>query len=67
MKKERITKDTLLGEIVSRHPETARIFLKHGLPCAMCGMAAYETIEQGAKLHKIDLKKLLEHLNTAIK
>jgi hybrid cluster-associated redox disulfide protein len=65
--KQKITKNMLLGDVVNNHPKTAQIFFKHGLPCAACGMAFYETIEQGAKVHNIDLKKLLKDLNDAVK
>ena len=65
-KKQKITKDMLLGDVVSKHYGTVQVFMKHGLPCAACGMAFYETVEQGAKVHGIDLKKLLEELNKAV-
>jgi hybrid cluster-associated redox disulfide protein len=65
--KEKITKDMILGEIVIKHPETADVFLKNGLPCAMCHIAFGETIEQGAISHGIKLDKLLKDLNKSIK
>jgi hybrid cluster-associated redox disulfide protein len=63
--KGKITKDMLLGEAVSKYPRTIDVFLKHGLHCAGCGAAFSETIEQGAEMHGIDLKKLLKDLNEA--
>jgi len=67
MNKEKITKDMILGEIVSKHPESIDIFFKHGLPCAMCHGAFHETIEQGAISHGIKLKPLLDDLNKILK
>ena len=64
-KKQKITKNMLLGDVVSKNPKLAQVFLEHGLPCAMCGMAFHETVEQGAKAHGIDLKKLLDDLNSS--
>jgi len=61
--KEKITKDMLLGEVVSKCPKAVEVFMKHGLPCAMCGAAFSETVEQGAASHGIDLKTLLKDLN----
>jgi len=61
--KEKITKDMLLGEVVNKYPKAVEVFMKHGLPCAMCGVAFSETIEQGATSHGIDLKLLLKELN----
>jgi len=67
MNKGKITKDMNLGEVVSKYPETAEIFLKHGLPCAMCHVAFFETIEDGAKSHGIKLKPLIDDLNKKTK
>ena len=70
MTKEKITKDMQLGELVSRFPEAAQIMLKHGLHCIGCQMAAWETIEQGAKGHGMDdkqLEKMLKEMNDALK
>jgi len=67
MKKEKITKDMILGEVARKYPQTIEIFMKHGLPCAMCNIAFSESIEQGAVLHGINLNKLLKDLNNSIK
>ncbi len=64
---KKITKKTVLGEVVMKHPETAAVFFKYGLPCAMCHLAFGETIEEAAELHGIKLDKLLKDLNKAIK
>jgi len=65
--KGKITKDMILGDVVSKYPKTAEIFMKHGLPCAMCHLASGETIEQAAELHGVKLDKVLKDLNKAIK
>ncbi|MEM5872554.1 MAG: DUF1858 domain-containing protein [Candidatus Aenigmatarchaeota archaeon] len=67
MKKEKITKNMILGEVVRKYPETVNVFIKHGLPCAMCNIAFSESIEQGAISHGINLSKLLKDLNNSIK
>jgi len=64
--KEKITKDMFLGEVVNKYPKAVEVFIKHGLPCAMCGIAFSETIEQGAELHGVSLKVLLKDLNRAV-
>ena len=63
---EKIKKDMPIGDVVTKHPETIEVFLKHGLHCIGCHVAAFESLEQGAKAHGIDIKKLLEDLNKAI-
>lgn len=64
--KEKITKDMLLGEVVSNYPKTVEVFMKHGLPCAMCHISFSETIEEGAASHRIALKSLLKDLNKVV-
>ena len=63
----KITKDMSLLDIVQAHPETADVFRKHGLHCLGCAASAFETLEQGASAHGMDLKKLLEDINAAVK
>jgi len=65
--KGKITKDMKLGEVISKHPQTLIVFEKAGLHCIECFGAAYETIEEGAKAHGIDLEKLLKELNKKVK
>ena len=67
IKMKKITKKTVLGEVVMDHPETTEVFFKYGLPCAMCHLAFNETVEQAAKSHGIKLDKLLKDLNKTIK
>lgn len=54
----KITKDMTLGEVVSKYPATAEVMMKRGLHCIGCGVAAFETIEQGAYAHGMNKKEL---------
>ena len=66
----RITGKMTVEEVIKNFPETAFTFIKYGLHCVSCPMALaenVETIEEAAKLHRIDLKKFLKDLNGAIK
>ena len=64
---EKITGNMPLAEVVSKFPETAPVFFKHGMSCIGCPMAMQETIEQGAKVHGISSEKLVKDLNARIK
>ncbi|MBR9691449.1 DUF1858 domain-containing protein [Candidatus Woesearchaeota archaeon] len=66
MATKKITGKMAIGECVSKYPETVEVFLKHGLHCVGCAVAAFENIEQGACAHGIDAKKLVEDLNKAV-
>ena len=61
-----ITRDMSIGETVRGHPETIEVFLRHGLFCLGCAVASFETIEQGAMAHGIDVEALMTDLNEAV-
>jgi len=64
---DKITKHMTLGEVIQKYPETAEVFLKYGLHCVGCQVAAWETIEQGAMAHGIkDIDQLVKDLNEAV-
>jgi len=65
----RISKELALGEVVRRFPEAVPVMLDYGLHCIGCHVAAFETIEQGAKAHGMsdaDLEKMLSEMNKAV-
>ena len=64
---KKITKQIKIEEVIKEHPETAEIFAKHGFHCIGCFAASFESIEQGAEAHGIDVDELVEELNKAIK
>ncbi|UZE94355.1 MAG: DUF1858 domain-containing protein [Candidatus Pacearchaeota archaeon] len=55
------------AKVLEKYPESAEIFFKHGMMCVGCPFAMQETIEQGAKVHGISTKKLIEELNKKLK
>ena len=64
---EKITKDMLIGEVIGKYPETIRVFHSHGFGCIGCVIADFETIEEGAEAHGMDVEGLIKDLNEAIK
>jgi len=61
-----ITKDTGIIEAVQNHPEILQVFAEYGLGCVGCMAARFETLEQGAAAHGIDIDELIADLNKAI-
>jgi len=61
-----ITKDIKIEEVVTQYPETMMVFMKHGLHCVGCHVSAFESIEDGAIAHGIDVDALVEDLNRVI-
>lgn len=58
-----ITKDMGIMEVVAKWPETADVFMKHGMGCLGCAAARFESIEQGAMAHGMDIEALIADLN----
>ena len=64
---EKITEKMKIGEVVEKHPETASVFMEHGMHCLGCAASHFENIEEGCAAHGIDAKKLVDDLNKAVK
>jgi len=61
-----ITKDQTIQDVVQQHPEVVPILKAKGFHCMGCGASEFENIEQGAIVHGLDPKTLLEELNASI-
>ncbi len=53
-----VSKSTTFAEILQNHPESANILFESGLHCIGCGMAMYETLEQGCLAHGMNKKQI---------
>lgn len=53
-------------EVVQLYPQTVDVFRQYGMGCLGCSAASFESIEQGAAAHCIDLKALTADFNKAI-
>jgi hybrid cluster-associated redox disulfide protein len=62
-----ITKDMLIKDVVEAHPETVYVFGQFNMGCLGCSGAMWETVEQGALAHGIDVEAMVKALNEAIK
>ncbi len=60
-----ITKDMSFTQAIQANPQSGEIFSRYHLGCIGCIAAAYETIEQGALAHGIDVEALIKDLNSA--
>ena len=55
-----ITKDSNLGEVIFKYPETAEIFTDYGLHCVGCFASSFDTIEMGAQIHQLTEDEIQE-------
>lgn len=69
LKKDKITKDMNLADILFKYPETAEVFTDYGLHCAGCFAAGFDTLEAGAKIHSLtdqEIDELVFRVNEVI-
>ncbi len=59
----KITKDSIIGDVLDMAPETAQFFLEIGMHCLGCPSARGETIEMACEVHGTDCDELVEKIN----
>ena len=62
-KSKKITKDMTFAELMEFDSEAGAKLAERGLFCGGCPMAQFETIENGALAHGVDVDELLKELN----
>ena len=62
-----ITKDTIIGDILTIAPQTAPLFMNIGMHCLGCPASRGETVEQACAVHGVDTDDLLEQINALIR
>ena len=62
----KITKDTIVGEVLDIAPDAAPIFMSIGMHCLGCPASRGETVEQACMVHGIDPDAFLEQVNQFI-
>src|SRR5437660_11789462 len=67
---ETISAEMIIHDVVSKYPETVKVFHGHGLPCTACAVGSRESVAGGARTHRFTPEKqnlLLQDLNAVIK
>lgn len=59
----KVTKDTIIMDVLRLDPGTAEFFLEIGMHCLGCPSASGESIEQAAAVHGVDADALVEKIN----
>ncbi len=62
----KITKDMNIIEVVQKYPDTIGVFMYAGMGCFGCHVAQFETVEEGAVAHGIDVDALVDALNEVV-
>ena len=58
-----ITKQTTINEIISAYPEAMRFFNGLQMSCGSCFAVKFDTLENGALMHGMDVDDLITRLN----
>ena len=62
----KITKDTIIGDILDLNRATAPFFLEMGMHCLGCPSARGETVAQACAVHGVDADELVEKINAVL-
>ena len=60
----KVTKDTMIGELLQIDEGVTPILLNIGMHCLGCPSSQMETIEQAAMVHGIDSEMLVDEINS---
>tara|TARA_Y100000310_G_C20563032_1_gene754021 strand:- start:304 stop:534 length:231 start_codon:yes stop_codon:yes gene_type:complete len=67
--KQKITKDTIIGDVLRAGPEAVEVLMDTGVHCIGCGAAQFESLHDGLAMHGMseeDIEKIVEKLNKAV-
>jgi len=59
-----VTKNSLVGDVLSEDPKLASFFLEMGMHCLGCSSARGESIEDACSVHGVSHEQLIERINT---
>ena len=62
----KVTKETLIGDVLDFNPETAQFFFEIGMHCLGCPHSRGESIEDACAVHGTDADALIEKINNFI-
>ncbi len=60
----KVTRETIIGDILDMDDSTAPYFMEIGMHCLGCPASRGETIEEACAVHGVDCDELIEKLNT---
>ena len=57
-----ITKDNVIGEVITAHPELIETFFQNGMMCIGCPASQGESIAEAAMVHGMDIDALMQEI-----
>ena len=65
-----LKKDTLISDVLKDCPKAVEYLTEYGLICFTCPLSQFETLEQGAAVHKMtkrQIEKMIKMVNKQLK
>lgn len=62
----KITKKSIIGDILDMYPDTAKYFFEIGMHCLGCPSSRGESVEEACMVHGTDADELVAKLNAAV-
>lgn len=59
----KVTKDTIIGDVLDFNPETAQFFAEIGMHCLFCPHSRGESIEDACFVHGTNADELISKIN----
>ena len=60
----KVTKQSIIGDVLDANPETAQFFFAIGMHCLGCPASRGESIEQACAVHGTDADELVKTINS---
>ena len=61
-----ITKETIIGDVLDKYPQTAPVFFSIGMHCLGCPASRGESIEEACMVHGVNCDDLVAEINKVI-
>ena len=59
----KVTKESIIGDVLDNYPDTARFFFEIGMHCLGCPSARGESIADACAVHGTDADALIKQIN----
>ena len=62
-----VNKNTTINEILNAYPEAVRFFKEKQMACSSCFAVKFDTLENGALMHGMEVNTLIDQLEQFLK
>lgn len=61
-----ITKDSIIKDVITEHPNVAKILMKNNIHCLSCSITINESIFTAASKNHVDIHNLLDEIHQSL-